>query len=73
MVNLMVDQAFAVVVRTSKDQPDMTPPAKVAYYIGCMALICPFWSGFTLGGVLGDRRSRRPSVSISLCLSASSR
>ena len=30
----------------------MTPPTKVAYYFGCMALICPFWYGFTLMGAL---------------------
>ena len=52
MAYLMVDQAFAVAVRTYQDQPDMTPSAKVAYYFGCMALICPFWYGFTLVGAL---------------------
>ena len=52
MAYLMVDQAFAVAVRTYEDRPDMTPPTKVAYYFGCMALICPFWYGFTLLGAL---------------------
>lgn len=52
MAYLMVDQAFAVAVRTYEDRPEMTPPAKVAYYFGCMALICPFWYGFTLMGAL---------------------
>jgi predicted branched-subunit amino acid permease len=52
MAYLMVDQAFAVAVRTYEDRPEMTPPTKVAYYFGCMALICPFWYGFTLIGAL---------------------
>lgn len=52
MAYLMVDQAFAVAVRTYEDRPEMTPPIKVAYYFGCMALICPFWYGFTLIGAL---------------------
>lgn len=52
MAYLMVDQAFAVAVRTYEDRPEMTPPTKVAYYFGCMALICPFWYGFTLMGAL---------------------
>ncbi|WP_238367482.1 AzlC family ABC transporter permease [Mesobacterium pallidum] len=55
MAYLMVDQAFAVAVRTYEDRHDMTPAAKVAYYFGCMMLICPFWYGFTFAGaVLGQ-------------------
>jgi len=55
MAYLMVDQAFAVAVRTYEDRPDMTPTAKVAYYFGCMMLICPFWYGCTfLGAVVGQ-------------------
>ena len=49
---LMVDQAFAVAVRTYEDNPAMPRPARVAYYFGCMALICPFWYGCTLAGAL---------------------
>lgn len=52
MAYLMVDQAFAVAVRTYEDNPTMTPAIKVAYYFGCMALICPFWYGCTLFGAL---------------------
>lgn len=52
MAYLMVDQAFAVAVRTYEDQPQMPPPARVAYYFGCMMLICPFWYGCTLLGAL---------------------
>lgn len=52
MAYLMVDQAFAVAVRTYEDNPDMPQGVKVAYYFGCMALICPFWYGCTLIGAL---------------------
>jgi predicted branched-subunit amino acid permease len=52
MAYLMVDQAFAVAVRTYEDQPDMSPTARVAYYFGCMMLICPIWYGCTLLGAL---------------------
>lgn len=52
MSYLMVDQAFAVAVRTYEDHPDMPPANKVAYYMGCMTLIAPFWYGFSLIGAL---------------------
>ncbi|WP_343079058.1 AzlC family ABC transporter permease [Ostreiculturibacter nitratireducens] len=52
---LMVDQAFAVAVKTYEERPQMPREAKVAYYFGCMALICPLWYGCTLlGAVLGQ-------------------
>jgi predicted branched-subunit amino acid permease len=55
MAYLMVDQAFAVAVRTYEDNPGMPQGVKVAYYFGCMVLICPFWYGFTfLGAWLGQ-------------------
>ena len=50
MAYLMVDQAFAVCVKTYEERPDMPPGAKVAYYFGCMMLICPFWYGFSFVG-----------------------
>lgn len=55
MAYLMVDQAFAVAVKTYEERPDMTPANKVAYYFGAMLLICPFWYGFTfVGAVVGQ-------------------
>lgn len=55
MSYLMVDQAFAVAARTYELEPAMQPQHKVAYYLGCMMLICPFWYLFTfLGAILGD-------------------
>lgn len=55
MAYLMVDQAFAVAVRTYEDNPAMSGEVKVAYYFGCMVLICPFWYGFTLVGALAGQ------------------
>lgn len=52
MAYLMVDQAYAVAVRTYEDNPGMPTSVKVAYYFGCMVLICPFWYVFTLVGAL---------------------
>lgn len=55
MAYLMVDQAFAVAVKTYEERPEMTPSAKVAYYFGAMMLICPFWYLFTfIGAVVGQ-------------------
>lgn len=55
MSYLMVDQAFAVAVRTYEDRPEMGPGARVAYYFGVMALICPVWYAGTLAGALFGR------------------
>lgn len=52
MSYLMVDQAFAVAVRTYEDHPDMPQGIKAAYYMGVMMLICPLWYVFTLLGAL---------------------
>lgn len=55
MAYLMVDQAFAVAVKTYEDRPEMAPDTKVAYYFGAMMLICPIWYACTLlGAVLGQ-------------------
>lgn len=51
---LMVDQAFAVAAKKYEEEPKMTGGQKVAYYFGCMALICPIWYACTfLGAALG--------------------
>lgn len=55
MAYLMVDQAFAVAVKRYEEDPPMSPSDKVAYYFGCMMLICPFWYGGTLLGALLGR------------------
>lgn len=52
---LMVDQAFAVAVKRYEESPNLTPSEKVAYYFGCMLLICPFWyAGTFLGALIGQ-------------------
>ena len=48
----MVDQSFAVAVRTYENHPEKTSAERVACYFGVMTLICPFCYGFTLMGVL---------------------
>lgn len=55
MAYLMVDQAFAVAVNRYEKPPKMSPSEKVAYYFGCMMLICPAWYGCTLLGALLGR------------------
>lgn len=63
MSYLMVDQAFAVALRTYEDHPQMPQGEKVAYYFGCMMMICPVWYGFTLvGALIGD--AIPPSLSL---------
>jgi predicted branched-subunit amino acid permease len=52
MSYLMVDQAFAVAVRTYEAEPDMGPRARVAYYFGVMVLICPVWYACTFAGAV---------------------
>ena len=52
---LMVDQSFAVAIRTYEDDPSMPIGVRVAYYFGCMALICPLWYGFSaVGAIVGE-------------------
>lgn len=55
MSYLMVDQSFAVSVKTFEEHPDMPLADKVAYYFGCMAAVCPLWYGCTLAGALIGR------------------
>lgn len=52
---LMVDQVFAVATSAYDRHPDMSLQAKVAHYLGCMALITPLWYAFTLVGALVGR------------------
>ncbi len=55
MAYLMVDQAFAVAVKRYESPPPLSPAQRVAYYFGCMMLICPFWYGGTLAGAILGR------------------
>jgi predicted branched-subunit amino acid permease len=54
MAYVMVDQTYAVSVRTFEAEPDMTLDDKIAYYFGCITIICIPWYICTfLGALLG--------------------
>jgi predicted branched-subunit amino acid permease len=55
MAYLMVDQSFAVALRKYEAAPQMPLDARVAYYFGAMAVICPVWYGGSLTGALVGR------------------
>ena len=51
---LTVDQSYVVGVSKFEREPDMTVPARVAYFLGAVTPIVPLWYGFTyVGAVLG--------------------
>ena len=53
---LMVDQAYALSILRFEQGPALSPRAKVAYYFGIVALICPTWYlGSAAGAVLGSQ------------------
>lgn len=53
---LMVDQAYALSILRYDADRAMTVPARFAYYLGVVALICPVWYLGTLAGaLLGSR------------------
>jgi len=55
MAYLMVDQTFAVSVKTFEEEPRMPPAQKAAYYFGCVMAVCPLWYICTFAGaVLGQ-------------------
>lgn len=53
---LMVDQAYALSILRFEQDPPLSSRAKVAYYFGTVALICPTWYlGTLLGAVVGSQ------------------
>jgi predicted branched-subunit amino acid permease len=67
MAYLMVDQIFAVSVRTYESEPDMPMSDKIAYYFGCVMAVCPLWYVCTLiGAVIG--KAIPPSLSLDFAL-----
>ena len=53
---LTVDQSYVVGVSKFEREPDMTVPARVAYFLGAVTPIVPLWYGFTyVGAVLGTQ------------------
>ncbi|MGR3500881.1 AzlC family ABC transporter permease [Pseudaestuariivita sp.] len=55
MAFVMVDQAFAVAVKTYETEPDMPRRDKVPYYFGVVMSVCPLWLVFTyVGAAVGQ-------------------
>ena len=55
MSYLMVDQAFAVAVKTYELEPEMSRAVKIPYFFGVVASVCPLWLAFTyVGAVVGQ-------------------
>jgi predicted branched-subunit amino acid permease len=55
MAYVMVDQTFAVSVQTYEAEPEMPLDQKIAYYFGCIVVVCLPWYICTfLGALLGQ-------------------
>jgi predicted branched-subunit amino acid permease len=70
---VMVDQTFAVSVRTFDAEPAMPLPQKLAYYFGCVTVVCIPWYICTyLGAVLGQAIPARlsPDFAVPICFIA---
>lgn len=55
MAFFIVDQTFATASATYEAQPDMTPAARTAYFMGAAVAVAPLWWGATLAGALIGR------------------
>lgn len=54
MAYMMVDQSFAVSVKTYEERPEMPLAEKVGYYFGCITCVGPFWyAGCFVGALIG--------------------
>jgi predicted branched-subunit amino acid permease len=70
MAYVMVDQTFAVSVRTFEAEPEMPLPQKLAYYFGCITVVCVPWYICTfLGALLGQAipASLSPDFALPVC------
>ena len=47
-----VDQPYALSILQFENEPKMTVPERVAYFMGCVTPVCPNWYLFTLVGAL---------------------
>ncbi len=56
MSYLLVDQSYAIGLAKYEAEPDMTPSARAAYFVGTMVLNMPLWYGGTLVGALVGSR-----------------
>ena len=46
------DQTYVASITRYEDEPDLTVPARVAYFFGVASPIVPFWVGSTIAGAL---------------------
>lgn len=73
MAYVMVDQTFAVSLRTYEAEPTMPLDEKVAYYFGCVMAVCPLWYLCTfLGALLGQEipPALSPDFAVPVCFIA---
>ncbi|WP_022703182.1 AzlC family ABC transporter permease [Pseudorhodobacter ferrugineus] len=73
MAYVMVDQTFAVSVRTFDAAPQMSLNEKISYYFGCVTIVCVPWYVCTyLGAVLGQLipTSLSPDFAVPVCFIA---
>jgi predicted branched-subunit amino acid permease len=73
MAYLMVDQTFAVAVRTYEDHPAMPLDQRIAYYFGCVAAVCPLWYLCTFLGALAGQAipvALAPDFALPVCFIA---
>lgn len=73
MAYVMVDQTFAVSVRTYEAEPEMPLEEKIGYYFGCILVVCVPWYICTyLGAVLGQAipASLSPDFAVPICFLA---
>lgn len=73
MAYVMVDQTFAVSVRTFEAEPSMPLPEKIGYYFGCIIVVCLPWYLCTyLGAVLGKAipAALSPDFAVPICFLA---
>jgi predicted branched-subunit amino acid permease len=73
MAYVMVDQTFAVSVQTLEAEPDMPLDQKIAYYFGCITVVCIPWYICTfLGALLGQAipTSLSPDFAVPICFIA---
>jgi predicted branched-subunit amino acid permease len=48
----LVDQSYAASILEYERAPDLSVPARMAFFVGCFLTVAPFWYGATLAGAL---------------------
>lgn len=70
MAYVMIDQTYAISVRTFEAEPAMPLSQKISYYFGCITVVCIPWYIFTyLGAVLGQAipTALSPDFAVPIC------